>query len=142
MTLAFIFVSRASYSYAVKTLPRFSAKAPVKKNTVSVPSKSSASRYISPKLRSDRRALLVDFKNLREVKTIEYVLTYNTNGSVQGVTGTIDSPTEKSLSRELVFGTESKGVFTYHTNITGMKFEVTITLTSGKKIVKRYIIKV
>lgn len=136
----FLFMN-ASDSFA-KTLPRFGSKSNSSKSSSSSSVKSSASKYVTPRLRSDRKALIVAFKNLRDVKMIEYTLTYNTNGSVQGVTGTIDSPTEKNLSRELVFGTESKGVFTYHTNITGMKFELTITLNNGKKIIKKYVIKV
>lgn len=139
----FIFVSSVfTASVSAKSLPRFNVKKTTAKASPASSGKASASKYITAKLRSDRRALLVTFKNLRDVKMIDYTLTYKSNGVDQGVTGTIDGPTESSLSRELVFGTESKGVYTYHTNITGMRFEVTITLKSGAKIKKAYTVKV
>lgn len=96
---------------------------------------------VSPQLRSDRRALNISFGNLKNATSLSYTLIYTANGQQEGAGGTI-SPSGNSATRELLFGTCSKDVCRYHTNITGMKFEVTYTATSGKKYLKRYRIKV
>ena len=86
--------------------------------------------------------MTVNFFNLSQVKSLEYVLTYESNGNEQGVTGSIDTTSGSSLSRELVFGTASSGVYTYHSNIKNMKLEVNVVLKSGKKFLKRYRVRV
>jgi hypothetical protein len=95
---------------------------------------------ISPKLRSDRLALIVNFSNLTSASSLTYNLSYNSNGIAQGVGGTI-KPTSASVSRELLFGTCSSGVCRYHTNITDMRFVVTTSLKSGGKLIKSYRVK-
>lgn len=95
---------------------------------------------VSPRLRADRRALLVNFGNLTLANSVSYTLSYTANGIPQGVAGTI-TPTENTASRELLFGTCSKNVCTYHRNITGMKFGVASSLKSGKKVIKTFRVK-
>lgn len=97
---------------------------------------------VSPRLRADRNALEVSFSNLQNATSITYNLYYQTNGKEEGAGGTIAIAGASSLSRELLFGTCSGVVCRYHTNITDMKFEITSELTNGKKILKRYRIKV
>ncbi len=94
----------------------------------------------SARLRSDRKALLVTFLNLASYKSIDYTLTYTANEVDQGVQGSV-APLGGTTSRELEFGTCSKGVCTYHTNILGMRFVITAQTTSGKMVVKKYLIK-
>ncbi|MDP3998504.1 MAG: hypothetical protein Q8P89_02715 [bacterium] len=96
---------------------------------------------VSARLRGDRKALLVNLGNLQNAKSVSYILMYNANGQDEGVGGALSS-LEGTQSRELLFGTCSKNVCRYHTNITSAKLEVTYTLTSGKKYLKRYRIRV
>ena len=125
----FLFAS----SVEAKLLPRFSS-----------PARSSGgggSLVVSPKLRGDRRALNVYFGNLSKAKSVSYILTYRGNDSDQGAMGSVDVASGNT-TRELLFGTCSTSVCTYHQGISNMRLEVTIELTSGKKIVKRYRVKV
>lgn len=97
---------------------------------------------ISAKLRGDRRAINLYMSNLNLAQAVSYTLSYDTNGKGEGIGGSVDPKGIYSTSRELVFGTASSGVYRYHSNITGAKLEVIATLKSGKKIVKRFKIKV
>lgn len=96
---------------------------------------------ITVKFRSDRRAILADFRNLENAQKVEYTLTYTTEGIEQGVVGTIN-PTTNEEKRELLFGTCSKNVCRYHTGISGAKFIVTTTLKNGRKVVKPFRLRV
>lgn len=95
---------------------------------------------IRPKLRGDRKALIVNFSNLSSASSVTYELSYTTEGIPQGVMGSLmpDSPTTQ---REVLFGTCSKNVCRYHRNIKGMKLQVTSQLTSGAKIRKTFSIR-
>ena len=130
LVLLFFFSSHPAYA---KILPRFKGV-----------SAKGGSRGIgaSARLRQDRQALIVSFSNLRKAKSVSYILSYRTNGKDEGVAGEIDSSAGDSTSRELLFGTCSTGVCTYHTNIANMKLEVTSSLVSGKTTIKRFRIKV
>ncbi|MFA5770742.1 MAG: hypothetical protein WC894_04590 [Patescibacteria group bacterium] len=121
-----------------KVLPRFkgSSASAGKKSAVSY-----SGLVISPKIRSDRQALVVTFSNLQKVKNITYTLMYQTNGEDQGVNGSLDSSSGSSVTRELLFGTCSD-VCRYHSNISNMKLEVVSLLPNGKQTMKRYRIKI
>lgn len=97
---------------------------------------------IKPKLRSDRRALIVNFSNLGVVSSFSYELNYDSNGIPQGVAGTVTPKGEGSTQRELLFGTCSRNVCRYHTGISGMKFVVTSTLKSGLRVRKTFRVRV
>lgn len=97
---------------------------------------------VSAYLRGDRLALVVNFNNLNKANSVSYTLSYQTNGKDEGIGGVIDSSGGSSASRELLFGTCSSGVCRYHTNIANMKLEVTSELTSGRKTLKRFRIRV
>ena len=121
-----------------KLLPRFKGSSNVgKRQAVSY-----SGLLISPKIRSDRQALVVTFSNLQKVNNVTYTLTYQTNGEDQGVNGTLDSSSGSSVARELLFGTCSAGVCRYHPNISNMKLEIVSQLPSGKQTLKRYRIKI
>lgn len=94
-------------------------------------------QVVSAKLRSDRRALIVNFKNLSQVKSLSYTLSYKAGGISQGVVGTI-TPKTDTAKRELLFGTCSKNVCRYHKNIKEMKLVVTAKFKSGKKLIKTF----
>jgi len=96
---------------------------------------------ISPKIRSDRQALIVAFSNLQKVSNVTYTLMYQTNGEDQGVNGTLDSSSGSSVTRELLFGTCSD-VCRYHPNISNMKLEIVSKFPNGRQTLKRYRIKI
>jgi hypothetical protein len=96
---------------------------------------------VSARLRADRKALLVTFGGLQNATGVTYTLTYQTDGKEEGISGSVDSSVN-SVTRELLFGTCSAGVCRYHSNITNMKLEVVSNLTSGKKSIRRFRIKV
>lgn len=101
----------------------------------------SASIIISPRLRKDRKALLVTFSNLSKVSSFSYELTYLGSGIDQGVFGSVEPKGENSTSRELLFGTCSHNVCRYHAGIQDMRFVVTTKLKSGQTLTKKYRIK-
>ena len=95
----------------------------------------------SVKFRPDRKALLLTISNMGNVDSVSYQLTYLADGTSQGVMGEIDLSLESAATRELLFGTCSAGVCTYHTNISNMKLTVSSHLTSGVTVIKPYRIK-
>lgn len=119
-----------------RVLPRFRNVAGSGKKIIS------SSVGVTPRLRADRKALLVYFSNLNKVRSVTYTLIYQTDGKDEGVSGSIDSSSGNSTSRELLFGTCSSGVCRYHPNISNMKLEVTLQLMTGKKSLRRFRIKV
>lgn len=95
----------------------------------------------SVKLRGDRKAITLTLSNMGGISSVSYQLTYIANGVSQGVMGKIDPALEATATRELLFGTCSHGVCTYHTNISNMKLTVSSHLTSGVTIIKPYRIR-
>lgn len=93
------------------------------------------------KLRGDKLALLVQLTNLTGAQSINYILTYNSTQAPQGVQGSLD-PAIGSTQKELVFGTCSGAVCTYHTGLTDMRFQLTVGLKSGKTLTRKYQIKI
>lgn len=96
----------------------------------------------SARLRSDRKALLVSFGNLQKVKNVTYTLIYQASGKDEGISGSVDSSSGNSLSRELLFGTCSSGVCRYHTNISNMRLEIMSELPSGRRSIKRFRVRI
>lgn len=97
---------------------------------------------VSPKLRADRRALVVNFSNLQNATNVSYLLTYKTNIQDEGAMGALNLRSGFGQTSELLFGTCSKNICKYHTGIKDMKLEISYTLKSGKKYLKKYKIKV
>jgi len=102
---------------------------------------SGAGISVSPRLRADRRALIVNFANLQKAEAVSYVLTYQTTVQEEGAIGSLPKGSS-TATQELLFGTCSKNVCKYHTGISNAKLEVSYTTTSGKKYIKRFKIKV
>lgn len=96
----------------------------------------------SVKFRADRLAVVISFSNLPTASKVDYFLTYNTRGTTQGASGTIIPGGETTATRELLFGTCSKGVCRYDTRITNAKLTITSTLVNGQRVIKRYRLKV
>ena len=93
------------------------------------------------KLRGDRQALLLTLTNLSKANSLSYLLTYQAGEVGQGVDGSHD-PALGNTQKELVFGTCSGNVCTYHQNLSGMVFQATIGLNDGRTLVRKYQIKI
>ncbi len=124
-------------SVEAKLLPRFKGSGNVGKRQAT----SYSGLIISPKIRSDRLALILNISNLQKVNSVTYTLMYQTNGEDQGISGTLDSSSGSSATRDLLFGTCSD-VCRYHQNISNMKLEVVALLSNGRQTLKRYRIKI
>ncbi len=97
---------------------------------------------VSPRLRSDRRALTINFSNLQNASSVSYMLTYKTNIQDEGALGALNLTGSSNATQELLFGTCSKNVCRYHTGIKDAKLDISYTLKNGKKYLKKYKIKV
>lgn len=97
---------------------------------------------VSPSLRADRRALLVNFSNLQNAKTVSYMLIYKTAIQEEAAMGALNLSGQTTDRIELLFGTCSKNVCRYHTGIKDARFEVSYTSKTGKKYLKKFRIKV
>lgn len=118
-----------------RILPRFKA---TKKSSTGIVNKLSVKAH----LRSDRKALIVTFSNLNKVQNVFYSFMYEGNGIDQGVNGSLDSSLGDTVTRELLFGTCSSGVCRYHGDLKNMKLEVTSDLPSGKRVIKRFRVRI
>ena len=96
----------------------------------------------SARFRSDRRAIIINFAGLNNASSVNYSLTYDSNGIAQGAVGTMTNIAGSSDSRELLFGTCSHGVCRYHTGITNARLVITSKLKSGITTRKSYRLKV
>ena len=97
---------------------------------------------VNPKIRADRKALIVNFSHLQNASIVSYSLTYKTLVQQEGAIGSLNLAGGSNQSAELLFGTCSKNVCRYHTGISDAKLEVSYTNKSGKKYLKKYKIKV
>ena len=137
--IIFIFLPALMFLYSLILASPVFAKKKIGSSKGS--SKISSGIIISPKLRKDRKALLVTFSNLQNVSSFTYELTYLANGIDQGVYGSVTPKGEGSTSRDLLFATCSHNVCRYHTNIQNMRFVVKSSLKNGQKISKSYRVK-
>ena len=96
--------------------------------------------YSSVKLSRGTHSVIATFYALRGVAKFDYVLSYSANGIPQGVVGAF-VPSGSNDSRDLYFGTCSKGVCTPHYGITKASLTITATTTGGATYIKRYVIK-
>lgn len=121
--------------------PVHAAKPRAQKNPPAVTKKVVAGvSYSNARLSSASRMVIVSFSNLDKVSKISYMLSYTGSGQIQGVGGAI-TPSGATDSRDLYFGTCSKGVCTPHYNIKNATLMVTATLKSGGVRSKRYILR-
>lgn len=136
--LIFLFSFYTDAVHAGKILPQ----SKLGKEATAIKKSVGTSISVTPRLRNDRKALLIYFGNLQNANSVSYMLIYKTNGQEEGAGGSVNPAQGNIANRELLFGTCSKNVCRYHTNITNIKLEVTAGLKSGKKIIKRYRIRV
>lgn len=96
----------------------------------------------SVRFRFDRRAVILSISNLPAANSISYLLTYTSSGKAEGTQGVIRPTGESATTRELLFGTCSTGVCTYHRNIQNARLVLTINQTNGKIVRRAYKLKV
>lgn len=98
---------------------------------------------VYPRLRADRKAVVVTFTNLGNAKSVAYSLIYTHGGGQQEGAGGGLNLTGKSIdTAELLFGTCSAGVCRYHSNIKDARLEVSYTSFTGKKYLKKFKIRI
>lgn len=121
---------------AIAAKKRVAAKAVSRGTTVSVTNGVKSSVRLQP----DHLALLINFSGFDNIQSGSYELVYTANGIGQGAGGSVllgDTST-----KTLLFGTCSKGVCTYHKNITNARLTISSNLKNGQKVIKTYRIKV
>jgi hypothetical protein len=96
----------------------------------------------SVRFNPNRTGLIISFSALTNANSVNYSLSYNTNGIAQGAMGTITNPQVSIDTREVLFGTCSGGVCRYHINITNAKLIITSKLKSGYTTRKTYRIRI
>lgn len=114
-----------------------SAAKKISRSQVSAPVTSSA--WSTLRLRSDHKSLWISLGGMQHASTVTYTLTYTADGVGQGVQGS-HTPSDGNIIKEILFGTCSGAVCSYHQNITDMVFEISLGLNSGGTIVRRYAI--
>lgn len=86
----------------------------------------------------NKRNITINFKNIKNLKTVSYELTYLGNGFDQGVFSTIKNIKTNTLSRSIYFGTCSHNVCTAHKNVKNIQvsliYKTKIGLTSSQLI--------
>jgi hypothetical protein len=97
--------------------------------------------YSSARLSRGTHSVIATFYALAGVSKFDYVLSYSANGIPQGVVGSFVRTGSGNESRDLYFGTCSKGVCTPHYGITNATLTITATTTNGATYIKRYVIK-
>lgn len=93
------------------------------------------------KYRGDKLGILFSFANFNSIDSVNYSFTYNTNGNPQGAGGTIRTANSPTAERELLFGTCSTSVCTYHSGLTNARLVLTAKMTNGNTVNKSYRIK-
>lgn len=96
--------------------------------------------YTTARLSRGTHSVIPTFYALAGVSKFDYVLSYSANGIPQGVVGSF-VPNGATESRDLYFGTCSKGVCTPHYGITGASLTITTTMKNGATYIKRYTLK-
>ena len=91
--------------------------------------------------RPDKMGLLLSFSNFSGIDSVSYLFTYNASGMPQGAGGSINAGNNPTAERQLLFGTCSTSVCTYHYNLTNAKLTLTAKYTNGTTRSKLYRIK-
>ena len=119
----------------------FAAKKFVPKSTGSVKRVATGGIPASVRYRGDRLGILLSFLNFTNLESVSYSFIYTANGTPQGAGGTITAANNPTASRELLFGTCSSGVCTYHHNLSNARLVLTVKKTNGTTVTKAYRIK-
>jgi len=135
-TIAFVLVTLSASSVSAKKLLPFLRKA------TGVTTSTSSGVTSSVKFRGDRLGIIVTLGSLQAAYKVNYFLSYQTKGTTQGASGSITDTSIQSATRDIIFGSCSRGACRYDSGISNAKFVITIYLNSGRKIVRSYRLKV
>lgn len=133
LVVLFLSVSGKNVLAAKKFVPKKGATSTVRRSTGFIP--------VSAHYRPDKRAILFNFSNFANLSSVSYLFSYTANGIPQGAAGTITASSSPSEVRELLFGTCSTGVCTYHTGLANARLSFTATLTNGTQAVRNFRIR-
>jgi len=111
----------------------------VKKTAVRYTSSSGIPAIV--KYMPNRLGINLSFRNFNALESVSYSFTYNTNGIAQGVGGTVTAANNPTATRELLFGTCSRGACRYHYNLSDARLVQTAKYTNGKTATKSYRIR-
>lgn len=136
---SWIIASLALIPFAFYPHSVYAAKKLVRKTKVQT--KYTGISFSSAKLSRTTNSIILSLYNLNKASKVRYFLSYSANGINQGVVGAI-TPSSTTDSRDLYFGTCSKGVCTPHYTIKNAVLTVTTTISSGGTNAKRYRIKI
>jgi hypothetical protein len=131
LELFFLSNFRVSVQAAKKFMPK---KATVKKII-------SSSIPAVVKYKPDKKGIYLYFSNFNGIDSVSYSFTYSTNGNPQGAGGNITADNNPLQQRELLFGTCSTSVCTYHNNITDARLTLNAKYKNGRKLSKLFRIK-
>jgi len=124
------------------TSPVLAAKKRVWGKVTTTTSSSSSGKFsIGAKLTGWKQYLDVSFKGVSSISGATYELVYNSNGTEQGVYGTVKPSDGNVVVRSIFLGTCSHGACVSHKNVSNVHLTITYKTTSGQEIVKRYKVK-
>ena len=98
--------------------------------------------FSGAKLSRPTNSIILTLLNLNRVSKITYTLSYTASGVAEGVVGSITPTGQATDSRDLYFGTCSRGVCTPHNNIANATLVVDTILITGAENRKLYRIKI
>lgn len=131
-----VLITLSASSVSAKRLLPFLRKA------TGVTTSTSSGVTSSVKFRGDRLGIIVTLGNLQAAYKVDYFLSYQTKGITQGASGSITDTVVGSVTRDIIFGSCSKGACRFDSGISNAKFVITIYLNSGRKIVRSFRLKV
>ena len=134
--IVFVLATLSASPVSAKKLLPFLRKA------TGVTTSTSSGVVSSVKFRGDRLGVIVTLGNLQTSRKVDYFLSYQSKGITQGASGSITDTGVGSATRDIIFGSCSKGACRYDSGISSAKFIITIYLNSGRKIVRSYKLKV
>jgi len=140
--IAVLVISLSVLCFFTRTTPVHAAKPFVAKKAAV--RKTTSRGFVIPvsvRFRPDRRGILFSFTNFSGIESVSYSFTYTTNGQPQGAGGTITSGNDPSSNRELLFGTCSTAVCTYHSNLANSRLVFTAKLANGGSATRAFRIK-
>lgn len=131
-----VLVALSASSVSAKKLLPFLRKA------TGVTTSTSSGVISSVKFRGDRLGIIVTLGNLQAARKVDYFLSYQSKGITQGASGSITDTEVGSATRDIIFGSCSRGACRYDSGISNAKFVISIYLNSGRKIVRSFRLKV
>ena len=136
--ISFLIILSLSGPRSVEAAKKFVSKGTT---TVRTGRSSGGCLPVAVRYRPDKRALNFSFSNFSGISSVSYVFQYETSGISQGAAGSITALNSPGQSRELLFGTCSTSVCTYHAGLKNAKLTFTANYSNGRTASKVYRVK-